>query len=79
MKNRNLVHSDNWATPDWLYKQLDDEFHFDCDAGGIGSFYTSMFQECADPVLKLPKLGSLGLPETVGSGTAPNQYYSLLT
>jgi len=31
MKNRNIAHSDNWATPDWLYKQLDDEFHFDYD------------------------------------------------
>lgn len=24
--------SDNWGTPDWLYKQLDDEFHFRLDA-----------------------------------------------
>jgi hypothetical protein len=23
--------SDHWETPDWLYKQLDDEFHFDFD------------------------------------------------
>lgn len=31
MKNRNLNHSDNWATPKWLYDQLDAEFHFDFD------------------------------------------------
>lgn len=31
MKNRNLNHSDNWATPQELYKKLDDEFHFDYD------------------------------------------------
>lgn len=31
MKNRNLNHSDQWATPPELYKQLDDEFHFDFD------------------------------------------------
>lgn len=31
MKIRNLEHSDNWATPNHLYKKLDDEFHFDFD------------------------------------------------
>ena len=31
MKNRNLNHSDNWATPLELYKKLDDEFGFDYD------------------------------------------------
>lgn len=24
--------TDEWTTPDWLYKQLDDEFHFEVDA-----------------------------------------------
>lgn len=31
MKNRNLDHSDNWATPKYLYDQLDDEFLFTFD------------------------------------------------
>lgn len=31
MKNRNLIHSDNWATPKDLYDKLDAEFHFDFD------------------------------------------------
>lgn len=31
MKNRNLNHKDNWATPIEFYKKLDDEFHFDFD------------------------------------------------
>lgn len=31
MKSRNIAHSDNWATPNWFYKKLDDEFHFDFD------------------------------------------------
>lgn len=31
MKNRNLDHSDNWATPKELYNQLDDEFLFSFD------------------------------------------------
>ena len=31
MKNRNLNHSDNWATPFSLYKKLNDEFDFDFD------------------------------------------------
>lgn len=31
MKNRNLDHSDNWATPKELYNELDDEFLFSFD------------------------------------------------
>ena len=31
MKNRNLIHSDNWATPKELYDKLNDEFNFDFD------------------------------------------------
>jgi site-specific DNA-methyltransferase (adenine-specific) len=31
MKNRNLIHSDNWATPEKLYKEIDKEFNFDFD------------------------------------------------
>ena len=31
MKNRNLDHSDNWATPKYFYDQLNAEFNFDFD------------------------------------------------
>jgi len=31
MKNRNLINSDNWATPKDLYEKLDGEFNFDFD------------------------------------------------
>lgn len=31
MKNRNLEHKDNWATPKDFYEKLDAEFHFDFD------------------------------------------------
>ncbi len=31
MKNRNLKHSDNWATPKKLYDELNAEFNFDFD------------------------------------------------
>lgn len=32
MKNRDgLENNNDWETPDWLYKKLDDEFHFDFD------------------------------------------------
>jgi len=31
MKNRNLIASDNWATPKEFYDELDKEFHFDFD------------------------------------------------
>lgn len=31
MKNRNLNHSDNWATPQSFYLELHREFNFDFD------------------------------------------------
>ena len=31
MKNRNIKHSDNWATPKDLYEELNNEFSFDFD------------------------------------------------
>lgn len=31
MKNRNLNHSDNWATPKEFYGELNEEFQFDFD------------------------------------------------
>ncbi len=31
MKNRSIKHSDNWATPEKLYQELNDEFGFDFD------------------------------------------------
>lgn len=31
MKNRNIKHSDNWATPNSLYSELKNEFNFDFD------------------------------------------------
>ena len=29
MKNRNLEHSDNWATPEEFYNKLNNEFNFE--------------------------------------------------
>lgn len=31
MKNRNLEHKDDWATPKDFYEKLDSEFKFDFD------------------------------------------------
>lgn len=31
MKDRNLIHSDNWATPKEFYDELNKEFNFDFD------------------------------------------------
>lgn len=31
MKNRNLIHSDNWETPSYVYDELNKEFDFDFD------------------------------------------------
>jgi hypothetical protein len=34
--------SDDWRTPDWLYKQLDDEFHFDFDPCPYGADFDGL-------------------------------------
>jgi len=31
MKDRNLPHSDNWATPEYIYKPLNEKYGFDFD------------------------------------------------
>jgi len=31
LKNRNLIHSDNWETPSYIYDELNKEFDFDFD------------------------------------------------
>ena len=31
MKNRNLIHTDNWETPSEIYDKLNEEFNFDFD------------------------------------------------
>ena len=31
MKNRNLDHKDDWATPNYIYNPLNEEFNFDFD------------------------------------------------
>jgi len=31
MKDRNITHSDDWATPKDFYEKLNEEFHFDFD------------------------------------------------
>jgi len=36
MKNRNLNHIDDWATPEDFYKNLDDFYHFDFDPCPLG-------------------------------------------
>ena len=41
MKNRNIEHKDNWATPKSLYDKLDEEFQFDFDPCPL----------CFDPIL----------------------------
>lgn len=37
MKNRNLKHSDSWATPKELYSKLNEEFDFDFDPCPLNS------------------------------------------
>lgn len=42
MKNRNLDHSDNWATPKDLYDQLNSEFNFDFDPCPLNSDFDGL-------------------------------------
>ena len=42
MKYRNLIHSDNWATPDQLYNSLNKEFNFDFDPCPLNSKFDGL-------------------------------------
>lgn len=37
--------SNHWETPDWLYKKLDDEFHFDFDPCPLDSTFDGLIIE----------------------------------
>lgn len=46
MNNRDgLPNSDHWETPDWLYKKLDHEFHFDFDPCPLNHTTDSLKEE----------------------------------
>lgn len=45
MKNRNLIHSDNWATPKGLYDKLKAEFNFDFDPCPLHSEFDGLQSE----------------------------------
>lgn len=42
MKKRNISHSDDWATPKWLYDKLDAEFGFDFDPCPLNSSFDGL-------------------------------------
>jgi site-specific DNA-methyltransferase (adenine-specific) len=42
MKNRNLIHSDHWATPPEFYKSLNDEFCFNFDPCPLNSTFDGL-------------------------------------
>lgn len=42
MKNRNLEHSDNWATPDDFFNELKNEFGFDFDPCPLNSTFDGL-------------------------------------
>lgn len=42
MKNRNIKHSDNWATPAYIYDPLNDEFLFDFDPCPLNSTFDGL-------------------------------------
>ena len=49
MKGRDgLIASDNWKTPDTLYKKLDDEFHFDFDPCPLNADFDGLQCEWGD-------------------------------
>jgi len=45
MKNRNIEHSDNWATPKEFYNQLNKEFNFDFDPCPLHSTFDGLKTE----------------------------------
>jgi site-specific DNA-methyltransferase (adenine-specific) len=45
MKNRNLEHSDHWATPKELYNNLKKEFNFDFDPCPLNSDFNGLIIE----------------------------------
>ena len=42
MKNRNLDHKDDWKTPDSLYNELNNEFHFTFDPCPLHSTFDGL-------------------------------------
>jgi site-specific DNA-methyltransferase (adenine-specific) len=42
MKNRNLIHSDNWETPKDFYNELNKEFNFDFDPCPLNSSFDGL-------------------------------------
>jgi len=45
MKNRNLIHSDNWKTPKDFYDKLNAEFNFDFDPCPLNSTFDGLIIE----------------------------------
>lgn len=45
MKNRNLLHSDNWATPKEFYDKLNLEFNFNFDPCPLNSAFDGLLIE----------------------------------
>jgi site-specific DNA-methyltransferase (adenine-specific) len=46
MKNRNLNHSDNWATPKYFYDKLNEEFNFDFDPCPLHATFDGLDPSC---------------------------------
>jgi site-specific DNA-methyltransferase (adenine-specific) len=42
MKNRNIIHSDNWATPKELYDKLNAQYNFDFDPCPLNSDFDGL-------------------------------------
>ena len=42
MKNRNLEHSDDWATPEYFYNELNEEFNFNFDPCPLNSKFDGL-------------------------------------
>lgn len=46
-KNRDgLENSNDWATPKWLYKELDEVFHFDFDPCPLNATFDGLADDC---------------------------------
>lgn len=66
MKNRDgLENSDHWETPEWLYKQLDSEFHFDFDPCPLRSSFDGLGIDWGDSNFVNPPYNRVDKPRFV--------------
>jgi len=65
MNKNGDVCSDHWETPEWLYRELDDEFHFDFDPCPLHSTFDGLVIEWKDVNFVNPPYNRFDKPKFV--------------